>query len=141
MVRETGRLGEDPELTATFPGFPLVPGAHDSNGARILHSAQIALPENGFQVAGPANRSRYVNPELDAVIDTYYRTIRRQERIPLLGRVAQHMADQLPVMGIYYTPTPDAHGNRLLSVGTLWAGEGAPASTFPSWNAHEWDVP
>ena len=138
-LHATGRLGQDPELVATFPGFRLTSSPHDASMS-ILRSAQVALPENGFQVSGPPNHSRYMSPELDGLIDTHERTIRPQERVPLMGRIVQHVADQLPVIGIYYNANAHAHAHRLLNVGTAQTGQG-PRARNAAWNAHEWDVP
>ncbi len=133
--RATGRLAQDPELGASFPGFSIYGGVHDVVGLRVLHSAQARLPENGFEVGGAINRSRYMNPELDGLIDTYFRTISPRERVPIMGRIAQHVAEQLPVMGIYYNPDPYARANRLVNVSSKPAQRSNSA-----WNAHEWDV-
>ena len=76
-----------------------------------------------------------MNPEMDRLIEGYFRTIPIPDRVAIVGRIAQHVADQLPLMGIYYNPEPAAFGNRLLNVSS------APVVSAPvSWNAHEWDV-
>lgn len=134
-VRATGRLAQDPELHATFPGFLISSEPHDVLGLGVLHSVQARLPENGFQVAGAPNRSRYMNPDLDGLIDTYFRTVSPRERVPVMGRIAQHVAEQLSVMGIYYNPSPYGRANRLVSV----SPEPAQGSNS-AWNAQEWDV-
>jgi len=134
-VRATGRLGQDPEAQATFPGFMIQNSASGVPGLRRLHSANVRLPENSFQVGGSENVSRYMNPELDGLIDAYFRTIPLADRIAVMGRILRHVAEQLPVMGIYYNPAPDAFGNRLLNIGIARA-----FGSVPSWNAHEWDV-
>lgn len=61
-VRQTGRLAQDPEAQASFPGFSLSVQPKDLIN---LHSSRARLPENNFQVAGLTNLSRYMNPELD----------------------------------------------------------------------------
>ena len=85
----------------------------------------------------PANNSRYMNAELDGLIDAYFRTIPVQERISGLGRIIRHVAEQLPVMGIYYSGRPDGFATRLINVSARWS---ASTGTNPAWNAHEWDV-
>ena len=79
-----------------------------------------------------------MNAGLDGLIDAYFRTIPVPERISVLGRIIRHVAEQLPVLGTYYSGAPDAFANRLVNVTPKWAG--AAAGTNPSWNAHEWDV-
>ncbi len=135
-VRETPRLAQDPEAQAAFPGVFIVTAPKDIN-LRSLHSSRARLPENSFQMPNPVNFSRYMNAELDGLIDAYLRTIPVPERISLLGGFIRHVAEQLPVMGLYYSGTPDAFANRLVNVSTRSRGL---VGTNPAWNAHEWDV-
>jgi ABC-type transport system substrate-binding protein len=92
-VRMTPRLAQDPEAQAAFPGFFIVPRPKDVNGLQTLHSSRAQLPENGFQ-APAANWSRYMNPEMDGLIDAYFRTIPMPERISVLGRIIRHVAER-----------------------------------------------
>ena len=59
------------------------------------------------------------------------------ERISVLGGIIRHVAEQLPVMGLYYSGSPDAFANRLVNVSPRGA---SLTGTNPAWNAHEWDV-
>jgi ABC-type transport system substrate-binding protein len=136
-VQATGRLAPDPEAEAAFPGFAIVGQPKDIAGLRFLHSAGARLPENQFRAPAP-NWSRYMNAELDGLIDRYFQTIPVPDRTAVLGRIIRHVAEQLPVMGTYYDGQPDAFAHRLVNVSTRVAG--AAAGTHPSWNAHEWDV-
>ena len=136
-VRQTPARAQDPEAEFAFPGFFINGQPKDVAGLLSLHSSRARLPENNFQAPG-ANWSRYMTAELDGLIDAYFRTIPVPERISVLGRIIRHVAEQLPVMGTYYSGTPDAFANRLVNVSTRWAG--AAAGTNPAWNAHEWDL-
>ena len=131
-LRATPRLAQDPEASATFPGFNVGSNPNDVAGLRGLHSSRARLPENGFQAPVPRNDSRYMNPELDSLVDGYFKTIPVQDRVAVLGRIVRHVAEQLPVVGIYYNPTPDGYGNRLVNVTSTWA-----QGSNPGWNAHE----
>jgi len=77
-----------------------------------------------------------MNAELDGLVAAYFRTIPVPERISVLGGIIRHVAEQLPVMGLYYLGRPVAFANRLINISTRWAVGGAN----PGWNAHEWDV-
>ena len=136
-VRATGRLAQDPEAQAAFPGLFIFAGPKDL-AVRGLHSSRARLPENSFQMPTPVNQSRYMNAELDGLIDAYFQTIPVPERIAVLGRIIRHVAEQLPVMGTYYSGQPDAFANRLINVSPRTTG--GLAGTNPAWNAHEWDV-
>ncbi len=122
----------DLEYRATFPAFELVRQPQDVRGLRSFHSRYTALPENNFRVTG--NRTRYMNPEWDALVDRYFMTIPKQERIQLMGEIIRHISDQVLIMGIFYNVSPTLLSNRLINVGA--AGHGATQA----WNAHEWDV-
>ncbi len=114
------------EYMVTFPGFLLLRAARTLTAFENQHSSRAALPERNF--AG-INRSRYMNPEYDALIDKYFLTIPFQERMQVLGQILHHESDQLPTMRLFSDPEPTPVSNRLKNV--------PPASP---WNAHEWEV-
>ncbi|MPZ14023.1 MAG: hypothetical protein GEU73_06300 [Chloroflexi bacterium] len=122
----------DQEYRATFPAFELTRNPNDVRGMRSIHSRNTALPENNFRVTG--NRTRYVNPDFDGLIDRFFMTIPKQERLPILGQILHHLSDQAVIMGILYNTSPTLLSNRLINVGA--GGLGATQA----WNAHEWDV-
>lgn len=122
----------DREYNVTYPGVRLWRLPNDAWGLYRYHSKETPLPENRFN---GGNRSRYMNPAFDALIDRYMTTISPQERTPVLGQIVHHMTDQLTAMGIYYNTEPVMIGNRLMSVTARDVGE-----TTEAWNAHEWEL-
>jgi peptide/nickel transport system substrate-binding protein len=133
-VRPSPQQFQDPQYVATFPAFAVLGSGGDVTGLRFLHSSQARLPGNNFRIAGPGNQSRYMNPEFDAILETYFRTVPMPDRIQALGQIVRHQADQVTVLGLYYRSAPGAISDRLLHVGREW-----PLSMI-AWNAHEWDV-
>jgi len=133
-VRLTPQQFQDAQHTATFPAFTVFRGLVDVNAFRFFHSSQTRLPSNNFRISGPGNRSRYMNPEFDAMLETYFRTVPLPGRIEALGQAIRHMADQVTVLGLYYHPEPGAFSDRMVNVSREW-----PASHIV-WNSHEWDV-
>jgi peptide/nickel transport system substrate-binding protein len=120
------------EYRATFPGFELLQNPNDLKGLIRYTSSRSPLPENNYQVVG--NYSRYMNPELDALIDSYYVTIPRAERTRLVGRIVHHTTDQVTLLGMFYIAVPAMVSNRVVNITTrTTASPGA-------WNSHEWDV-
>jgi ABC-type transport system substrate-binding protein len=93
--------------------------------------AQTPLPETSF--AG-ANRTRYMNAELETMLDRYFSTIPKAERAVALGDVLHHITDQLVWIGLYHEVSPALIGRRLVNVGPPVLG---PTQAY---NAHEWDV-
>jgi peptide/nickel transport system substrate-binding protein len=117
----------DREYVAKFPGFRMNRQPNNTADLRRYQSAQAPLPENNFV---GTNYSRYVNPELDALIDEFFRTIPKAERTRALGRIMRHTTEQLPSFGVYHDVQPTLVANRI-------TGVIAPAV---GWNAHEWDI-
>ncbi len=122
----------DREYDATFPGLRLERQPNDTWDLYRYDSKSARLPETNF-VGG--NRSRYMNPAFDALIDRYMTTISAQEQLPILGQIVHHMTDQVTVMGVHYNAEPMMIGNRLQHVAANAASEATEA-----WNAHEWNV-
>ena len=75
-----------------------------------------------------------MNPEFDALIETYFKTVPVPERVQALGQIIRHIADQVTQVGLFYNPSAGAISDRLVNVRREW-----PA-VYITWNAHEWDV-
>ncbi len=128
----------DAEYSATFPAFNLHHHAPNvaTRGVIAFHGASAPLPENRFVTRG--NAARYMNAELDALIDRYITTIARPERVQLLGGIVHQMTDQVAIMGIVYSLAPTMIGSRLQNV-TASNASGSMRTT-EGWNAHEWEL-
>lgn len=113
---------------ATYPGFYFRFGSPE---IASFHSARTPVPENNFV---GNNQTRYHSPELDALIDRYFVTIPRPERVQVLAQVVRHLTEQLNPMPLFHEPEPVMISKRLVSAGGR-RGDGVQA-----WNAHEWDV-
>jgi peptide/nickel transport system substrate-binding protein len=124
---------QDQEYRATFPAFELVRQPNTNAAIASLHSRAARLPENNYVGVGGTNYARYMNPQFDALIDRFFVTIPRAERVRVLGDIVNHISDQLTAMGVFYAANPSMIGNRLRNAGarTQYSTE--------SWNAHEWD--
>jgi peptide/nickel transport system substrate-binding protein len=119
---------QDREYRANHPGFELYRQPDDLPFLGDLHGSQAPLPENNY--AG-RNRSRYVNPEFDALLDRYFVTIPRAERIRVVGQIISHISDQLTIMGLFYNTNPAVRSNRLTNASAVQRAR-------VTWNAHEW---
>ncbi len=117
----------DVEYRTTHPSFEIVRYRSGAGRVEQLHGSATPLPTNRFS---GTNRSRYMNPEFDALIDTYLATIPWEPRMQALGQVVHHISEQLNVMGLFYDVRPTLVGNRV-------------RNTYvqnPTWNVHEWDL-
>jgi peptide/nickel transport system substrate-binding protein len=119
---------QDREYRATRTGFELYRQPDDFPLLADLHGSQTPLPENNF--AG-RNRSRYQNPEFDALLDRYFVTVAREERVRVVRDINHHISERLTMMGLFYNATPGVISHRLTN-----AGEHRRIV----WNAHQWAV-
>lgn len=114
---------QDREYRQTRPAFEVVGQPED---VYRLQSSQIPTAENRY--VGD-NRMRYSSPQLDALVDRYYLTIPRSERIQMLGQILNHVTDQVVLLSFFYEAGPLLISNRLKNV-----------TSVPTWNTHQWDV-
>jgi peptide/nickel transport system substrate-binding protein len=121
----------DLEYRSTFPGFNVQRQGGELSFVSNFHSSQARLPENRW--AGN-NNTRYMNPELDALIDRFETTIPRAERMTVARQAVQHITDQVVELPLFYDAQPALIASRLLNV------EGSRGTSHTTWNAHEWDV-
>ena len=98
------QLVDDQKYRATFPGL-IVNGGPAETGLDDFHSNQARLPENNY--AG-RNRSRYVNPELDALIDHYLTTIPFDARMDTAREITRHLTENLPALPLFFDSWPSA---------------------------------
>ncbi len=122
----------DREFNSTYPGIRFWRLPNDVDDLRRYSSKDAPLPENRFS---GGNRSRYMNPEFDAMIERYMTTIPLAERTRALGDVIHHMTDQLTIMGLWYNTEPVMISNRLVNITVRDVGQ-----TTEAWNAHLWDT-
>jgi peptide/nickel transport system substrate-binding protein len=122
------QAASDRQYRSTYPAFELTRQPHEVQRYR---STEIPLPENSFR---GNNRMRYANTELDALLDRYFTTIPRAERLQALGQIMTHMTDQLVILGIFYTVEPAMISDRLVNV----TNRRVESGRHP-WNVHEWE--
>lgn len=116
----------DREWVQTFPGFLDYNQPTDIDAMKRMVSSQAPLPSNNFV---GRNHSRYMNAEYDSLIDRFFVTIPREERVDILRQVVRIQTDQLTSMGLFYNTSPNMVAGRLQNVdrGSIY-------------NAHLWDV-
>jgi peptide/nickel transport system substrate-binding protein len=122
---------DDQEYRTNFPSFTVNGQPIDLRMFERFHSNQARLPENNYV---GENRPRYMNPELDGLIDRYVVTIARAERMELARGITRHVTENLPLLPLFYDSWPTASATRLVNVGPAAAGGDA------AWNSHLWDI-
>jgi ABC-type transport system substrate-binding protein len=130
VISQAKRL--DREYNSTFPAIRVWRLPNDPWSLDRYASPAAPMPDNKFN---GGNRSRYMNPAFDALIDRYMSTIAEDQRTVVLGQIVHHMTDQVTAMGLWYNTDPISIGNRLRNVTTR-----DTAGTTEAWNAHLWDI-
>lgn len=121
---------QDAEYRANYPGFEMVRAGDGKGVFSQFHSSQARLPENNYRggPAGDGNRMRYLNPELDRLMDLYARTIPWAERMEHARQIIRLETDEVVAVGIIHSADANLISNRLSEV------------SQSVWNAHLWDL-
>ena len=95
----------DAQYRATFPSFEMLgPFPNDLQLVPSLVSSSVRLPENNFVSLN--NYPRYQNRDLDALVERYLVTIPMPERLTALGRIVDHVAENVAWMPIMSLSAP-----------------------------------
>jgi len=127
----------DPAYRSSFPGFQVLryPSDVSTTAAGGFHSLAARLPENNFIARGPAggiNWSRYSDPEMDALVERFYSTVPRRERLQIAGQIVHQATDQVVVMPLFWDPSLNMVSGRVQNVPAI--GDSVP------WNVEEWQT-
>lgn len=121
----------DREFRSTFPAFDIRQNPNETGRLFRFHSTRVALPENRFV---GENNPRYMNSELDTLLERYFVTIPLGERNRILAQIMRHFTENVVLMGLFYTMEPTLVSNRIKNL------KGRQQGSTQAWNAHEWDV-
>jgi peptide/nickel transport system substrate-binding protein len=120
------------EEVATFPNFRLMRNSNTLSDVKNFLISKAAVAENGFT---GQNFARYMNQEFNDLIERYFRTIPKQERIEVLRGVVIHQSRELSQMSLFYNVQSVAVGKRVRNV-----TNGGAQGFNQAWNAHAWEV-
>ncbi len=123
--------GQDLEYRANFPSFALQRQPANLRPLPNLHSIQARTAERGYT---GNNNARYMNPEMDALIDRYLSAIPIAERTQVVGQMIHRMTDELIWIPLFFDTEPSLIANRLINV------NGRGDESKHTWNAKDWDV-
>jgi peptide/nickel transport system substrate-binding protein len=123
----------DREEQATFPGFQVLRQPAGVDRLVRYHSNEARTAERNFT---GNNNGRYMNPDLDRLIDRLNVTLAFNDRMVVASQIIQHLTDQLPVLSLFFDATPTLVHNRMRNVMPLSGHEDARVG----WNSQEWDV-
>jgi peptide/nickel transport system substrate-binding protein len=118
----------DAREQATFPSFLVLRQPNGVDRMLGMHSAQARTAERNYQ---GTNNGRYLNPELDSLLERYQMTIPWPERMQVAGQVVRHFTEQLPILSLFYDALPIFINGRVVN---------AHPHDNLAWNIHEWDL-
>jgi peptide/nickel transport system substrate-binding protein len=121
----------DREQQATFPAFNLNRQTGSTRFLPNLRSTQARLPENSFN---GLNVARYMDPDMDSLIDRYVTTIPIAERAQTVAEIMRRITGDAIWLTLFFDTEPALIANRLVNVHPR--GE----DSNHAWNAREWDV-
>jgi ABC-type transport system substrate-binding protein len=117
----------DREYRASRPAFEVVRQPGGWRNLQRFYGPNTPLPENNYT---GVNRTRHRNSDFDALIDRFFSTAPRGERMEVLNQIVSFMTAQAVLLGMFWDPGPTLLSNRLDNVKD-------PGSV---WDAHEWTV-
>jgi peptide/nickel transport system substrate-binding protein len=118
----------DAREQATFPSFLVLRQPNGQDRMLGMHSRQARTPERNFQ---GTNNGRYLNPELDGLIEQFQSTIPMNERMQVAGKIVHHLSDQLPILTLFYDALPVFINSKVYN---------AHPHDNLAWNVHEWEL-
>jgi ABC-type transport system substrate-binding protein len=128
----SAQQASDLQDQATFKAFQLVRQDYHLNRLISYHSTEARLPERNFT---GSNNGRYMNPELDALIERYQVTVPWEERMQVAGQILNHITSWLVVLPLFYDMEVSLTSDRLQNATPLTQG-----GTSQVWNGQDWDV-
>lgn len=119
------------EFSVFFPG--LLQAKHEI--ALIGASGGAGFPDpdmlyDGFHCQGRTNRSKYCNPDLDALLVAGRSTMDQAERKAIYSQVQQMLMEEVPEIFAFYRPIPLGYSDKLEGI--------EPVAGRPYLNIHEW---
>jgi ABC-type transport system substrate-binding protein len=79
------------------------------------------------------NYTRYMNPEIDVLVERYFTTIPFADRMLILGQLVRHTTENHIWMPLYWRVLPTLVHHRVRGVSPTGQGN-------QWWNAHLWEV-
>lgn len=125
------QLAQDLEYRANFPGFAVQRQPAGEDDIPRLHSSEARLASRGYR---GSNNARYMNPEMDAMVDRYQVAVAIPERTEVIRQMVHRVTDEVIWMGMFFDTQPSLISNRLVNVGAK------ADKSRQTWNAHEWGV-
>lgn len=127
----TAQRQRDLQYRANFRSFALQAGVgFGPDGVNALLSREARTAERNY-VGG--NYTRYMNPEIDVLVERYFTTIPFADRMLILGQLVRHTTENHIWMPLYWRVLPTLVHHRVRGVSPTGQGN-------QWWNAHLWEL-
>jgi len=132
-----GARVRDREYRSNYPVFETSAAGYGDSILNRVDSRQSAVPPN----YSGTNRGHYINPRMDPLIDQYRQSITVADREQAIRAISDLMAEELPLLLLYFNPTTPAVRKGIKALDDFKGGaEGAQLYGTFTRNVHEWDV-
>jgi len=121
------QVANDRQFRSTRPAFEVVRQPDGADALPEYLSNATPLPQNNYV---GTNRTRYQNPDLDALINRFVTTIPLDARDQVLGQAIHLLTANVVVLGLDFIVDATMVDNRISGVD----------ADNPAWNAQEWDI-
>jgi peptide/nickel transport system substrate-binding protein len=125
------QLSTNSEYRATFPAFAVAGTPLSDRQIERFTSASAPVAETRFT---GDNKSRYMDPEMDALTAKYQVTIPIQARMDVATQMIRNVTTNLPILPLYYDSFPGVRMARLTNA------EAAAGGGSADWNVADWDL-
>jgi peptide/nickel transport system substrate-binding protein len=128
----SAQQASDTRDQATFRAFQLMRLGFGASRLADYHSSEAKLPARNYT---GSNFSRYINADVDALIERYQLTVPWDERMRVAGQILHHITDQAVTMPLVYDTDVVVASSRLQNAATLMN-----LTSGHAWDAQTWDV-
>lgn len=128
----SAQQASDTRDQSTFRAFQLMRLGFGVSRLVDYHSSEARLPARNYT---GNNYPRYINADVDALIERYQLTVPWDERMGVAGQILHHITDQVVMMPLVYDTDVLVASNRLQNATTLLT-----LTSGRAWDAQTWDV-
>src|SRR5205823_2215707 len=93
------QLTTNSEYRATYPAFSVNGSPMSDTDIEVYHSANARTPENHYS---GSNKPRYMDAEMDSLVDRYLVTIPIKERMDIGTQIVRNITTNLPMLPLFY---------------------------------------
>jgi peptide/nickel transport system substrate-binding protein len=127
----TQQRQRDLPYRANFRNFSIQSGqTFGADRMQAITSREARLPENNYL---GTNYSRYMDAQMDTLVERYHATVPFSERMQVLGQIVHSYTDNLVWFPLYLRVLPTLSHRRIANITPVGLG-------LQWWNAQQWEL-